>query len=109
MNGKKSISVITDRDEAMRNAISYLITEVRGMREGLVGYSCHNGLENNKWVMRMYNKWNRWAKIFFRDHFFVRVCSTQRCERLHRNLKGGLGCTMRLYDMFPRIDKTIVA
>lgn len=143
MNGKKPVSVITDGDEAMRNAISYLIPEARqrlcawhisknvcsnihdtdvqkdffhliyaGLRveeweEAWQYMVAMNGLENNKWVMGMYKKRNKWAEAFFRDNFFAGVCSTQRCERMHRNLKGGLGRTMRLYDVLPRIDKTI--
>ncbi|KAK9912722.1 hypothetical protein M0R45_036571 [Rubus argutus] len=66
-----------------------------------------NRLENNKWVTDMYNKRDRWAEAFFRDHFFGGICSTQRCEGIHRNLKEGIGRSMRLYEFLPRMEKTI--
>lgn len=143
MDGKKPISVITDGDEAMWNAVAYLIPD---SRQRLCAWHisknvCSNihdvaiqkdffhliyaglavqeweaawhymvamkGLENNTWLTDMYNKRNRWAETFFRDHFFAGVCSTQRCECMHRSLKGGLGHYMRLFEILPRIDKTI--
>jgi zinc finger SWIM domain-containing protein 3 len=143
MNGKKPISVITDGDEAMRNAVSYLIPDAKqrlcswhisknvcsnihnidvqkdffhliyaGLTVTEWEAAWHymvvmNSLENNKWVASMYNKRDKWAEAFFRDNFFAGICSTQRCERMHRNLKGGLGRTMRLCDVLPRVDKTI--
>lgn len=143
MNEKKPISVITDGDEAMRNAISCLIPDARqrlcswhisknvcsnihdvdvqkdffhliyaGLTIDEWEAAWHymvvmNGLENNKWVTSMYNKRDKWAEAFFRGDFFAGVCSTQRCERMHRNLKGGLGRTMRLYDVLPRVDNAI--
>lgn len=143
MNGKKPISVITDGDPAMRNAIASLIPEARhrlcswhiaknvcqnihdvdiqkdffhliyaGLTvdewESAWNYMVTmNGLVTNNWVIGMYNKRNMWAEAFFREHFFGGVSSTQRCEGMHRNLKGGLGRYMRLYEILPRVDKTI--
>lgn len=55
----------------------------------------------------MFNKRDKWADAFFRGDFFVGVCSTQQCELMHKNLKGGLGRTMRFYDVLPRVDNAI--
>lgn len=53
----------------------------------------------------MFNKRDKWAETFFRG--VVGVCSTQQCELMHKNLKGGLGRTMRLYDVLPHVDNAI--
>ncbi|KAL6202361.1 hypothetical protein ACLB2K_026069 [Fragaria x ananassa] len=66
-----------------------------------------NHLENNEWVTSMYNKRERWAEAFFRDHFFGGICSTQRCDQMHRNLGEGIDCYMKLYEVLPRMEKTI--
>ncbi|KAM5585607.1 protein FAR1-RELATED SEQUENCE 5 [Rosa sericea] len=66
-----------------------------------------NRLENNEWVTSMYNKRERWAEAFFRDHFFGGICSTQRCDRMHRNLEEGIDRYMKLYEVLPRMEKTI--
>ncbi|KAL6199362.1 hypothetical protein ACLB2K_029146 [Fragaria x ananassa] len=66
-----------------------------------------NHLENNEWVTSMYNKRERWAEAFFRDHFFGGICSTQRCDEMHRNLDEGIDCYMKLYEVLPRMEKTI--
>ncbi|XP_050387558.1 protein FAR-RED IMPAIRED RESPONSE 1-like [Argentina anserina] len=64
-----------------------------------------NQLENNSWVNSMYDRRQRWAEAFFRDQFFGGVCSTQRCERMHRNLRGGIGRYMRLFEVLPCMEK----
>ncbi|KAM5578706.1 protein FAR1-RELATED SEQUENCE 5-like, partial [Rosa sericea] len=143
MRGKKPISVLTDGDEALRNAVVNLIPEarhrlcawhiaknvVKNVRDVDVQRDfCHlifaglgvdewekswhymvtmNGLQDNKWVAAMYNKRERWAEAFFRNHFFGGMCTTQRCEAMHRNLKSGVGRYMRLCEVLPRMDKTI--
>lgn len=143
MKGKKPISVITDGDVAMWNAVTYLIPEARhrlcawhigrnvcqNVKDADIQKDfCHliyagltvdewdtawhymvamSGLENNTWVTGMYNKRERWAEAFFREHFFGGICSTQRCEGMHRNLKGGLGRYRKLYEVLPRMDRTI--
>ncbi|XP_040364040.1 protein FAR1-RELATED SEQUENCE 5-like [Rosa chinensis] len=143
MYGKKPVSVITDSDEAMRNAVTNLIPEARHrlcawhigrnvcqhlknpktqtdffhlIFAGLTVeqwesawqyFVAMNRLENNTWVAGMYNKRHRWGEAFFRDHFFAGICSTQRCEGMHKNLKGGIGRCMRLYEVLPRMEKTV--
>ncbi|KAK9931103.1 hypothetical protein M0R45_018398 [Rubus argutus] len=143
MYGKKPCSVVTDGDEAMRNAIFHLLPESRHRNctwhigknvvsnlkgaetqrefshlifagltieewEGRWQYFVSmNQLQNNKWVSSMYDKRDRWAEAFFRENFFGGICSTQRCEGMNRNLKVGIGRSMRLYEVMPRMEKTI--
>ncbi|KAL6127468.1 hypothetical protein ACLB2K_070833 [Fragaria x ananassa] len=143
MKKKKPISVITDGDDAMRNAVSNLIPEARHrlcawhigknvcqhlkdvdtqndlfhlIFAGLTipewelrwhYFVTMNGLENNQWVTSMYHKRERWAEAFFRDHFFGGICSTQRCEGMHRILKEGIGRYMRLFEILPHMEKII--
>ncbi|XP_062005564.1 protein FAR1-RELATED SEQUENCE 5-like [Rosa rugosa] len=143
MNGKRPISVITDGDEAMRNAVNRLVPEARHRlcawhiaknvvkNVGNVDVQrdfCHlifaglsvedwekswhymvalHGLQDNRWLSSMYSKRDRWAEAFFRSHFFGGICTTQRCEAMHRNIKTGVGKFMRLCEFLPRMDKTL--
>lgn len=66
-----------------------------------------HGLQNNTWMDGMYAKRELWAETFFRGHFFGAMCSTQRCEGMHKDLKEGLGRFSRLYEIMPRMDKTL--
>ncbi|XP_062016390.1 protein FAR1-RELATED SEQUENCE 5-like [Rosa rugosa] len=143
MGGNKPISVITDQDDAMRNAVVELIPDARyrlcgwHISKNVIGKIHHvnvqrdfmhliysglsvtewesywnyvvamAGLHDNPWVIGMYNKRERWAEAFFKEDFFAGVRSTQRCEQMHRNMKTGLGKYMRLYEVLPRLDKTM--
>lgn len=40
-------------------------------------------------------------------HCFGGICITQRCEGIHRNLKGEVGKHIRLYEVLPHMDKAI--
>ncbi|XP_050368420.1 protein FAR1-RELATED SEQUENCE 5-like [Argentina anserina] len=66
-----------------------------------------NCLEHNEWVTDMYHKRERWGEAFFRDHFFGAICSTQRCEEIHRNLEEGIDLYMNMYEVLPRVEKAI--
>lgn len=66
-----------------------------------------NQLENNKFVAGIYNKLDKWADAFFREKFCGGICSTQCCEEMNKNLKGAIGCNMRLYEIMSWMKKII--
>jgi zinc finger SWIM domain-containing protein 3 len=143
MKGKKPISVLTDGDGAMRNAIRDLMPEARhrlcawhigrNIGQNIKGEDAQKSLgkfifaslsedefeadwhsvvamhklENNLWLTTLYKNRHRWAQAFFRGHFFGGMCSTQRCEGIHSKFKKEIGRFTRLYEVVPRMDKTI--
>ncbi|XP_024195889.1 protein FAR1-RELATED SEQUENCE 5-like [Rosa chinensis] len=112
MDGKKPFSVITDQDDAMRNAIVEFILEARyrlcawHISKNVIGkihdvnvqrdfshliysglsvseWESHwnyvvsmAGLQDNLWVIGMFNKRERLAEAFFREDIFAGVRST---------------------------------
>ncbi|XP_024171890.1 protein FAR1-RELATED SEQUENCE 5-like [Rosa chinensis] len=66
-----------------------------------------HGLSDNVWVASLYNKRERWAEVFFREHFFGGMCSTQRVEGMHSKLKKQTGRYTRLCEVMPRMERTL--
>ncbi|KAJ1416113.1 hypothetical protein SESBI_17634 [Sesbania bispinosa] len=97
MKGKVPLSVITDGDLAMRNAIKRVFPNAHHRWERTV-IEC--GLEDNSWVREMYEKKRMWATCFIRGHFFAGVGTTSRCEGLHAQLgRWTMGVKENLYSL----------
>lgn len=64
-------------------------------------------IADNSWINMMYKKRERWAKAFNVGHFFGGMSSTQQCEGMHKNLMKGVGKFYKLYEVLPRVDKTV--
>ncbi|KAK9911827.1 hypothetical protein M0R45_035715 [Rubus argutus] len=64
-------------------------------------------LADNPWIQQMYRKRERWAETYFSGHFFGGMTSTQRCEGMNKNLKAGIGTYSKIYEILPRIERTL--
>ncbi|XP_040372470.1 protein FAR1-RELATED SEQUENCE 5 isoform X2 [Rosa chinensis] len=66
------------------------------------------GLHNRNWVKMMYDKREKWAEAFVSGHFFARMRSTQRCERMNRYVKDSLSFSgVKLIELIPQLDKAL--
>ncbi|RVW62430.1 Protein FAR1-related sequence 5 [Vitis vinifera] len=89
MMNKKLISVVTDRDKAMRKAIKKDFSSIfarcmfmRGNEEEFekVWHEmvANLGLNENRWVTEIYGKRKRWAEAYLCGNFFGGMRTTQR-------------------------------
>ncbi|XP_050378373.1 protein FAR1-RELATED SEQUENCE 5-like [Argentina anserina] len=111
MNDKKPISVVTDSDEAMRNDVLTVMPEAtHRLCAWHVGRNVKSHLKEEDTQKDFFHlifaglSIPEWEALW---EYFVAMNNTQRCEGMHRNLKTDLGSCMRLYELLPRLDKTI--
>lgn len=65
-------------------------------------------LHNSFWINMMYEKRDKWAQAFFRNHFMAGMRSTQRCEGMNRFIKDSIGSGMKLVEVVPRMDRALM-
>ncbi|KAM5551820.1 hypothetical protein ABKV19_026599 [Rosa sericea] len=65
-------------------------------------------LHNSFWINMMYEKRDKWAQAFFRNHFMAGMRSTQRCEGMNRFMKDSIGSGMKLVEVVPRMDRALM-
>ncbi|RHN81800.1 putative transcription factor FAR family [Medicago truncatula] len=136
MGGKLPVSVITDGDLSMRNAIRKVFPEahhrlcawhlirnatsniknlhfVSKFKDCLLGdvdvdvfqrkweeLVTEFGLEENPWMLEMYQKRKMWAAAHFRGKFFAGFRTTSRCEGLHSEFGKYVSALTNLHDFF---------
>lgn len=134
MDGKTPVSVITDGDAAMRNAIRRVfpnahhrlcawhlirnatsnvknpnfVSKFKQCMLGDVDIVEFNrlwdklvtdfGLEQNTWVLDLYQKRRMWATAYIRGNFFAGFRTTSRCEGLHSEFGKYVNCKNNLVD-----------
>ncbi|KAL4377675.1 hypothetical protein GQ457_02G036430 [Hibiscus cannabinus] len=86
-DGYKTLTVITDRDKAMANAISKAWKEL----------VCKHDCQDKKWAKDLYEDKEKWAEAYMQGDFYASMRSTQRCESMHRTLKSLLDRKVMLY------------
>ncbi|KAL6188272.1 hypothetical protein ACLB2K_039665 [Fragaria x ananassa] len=84
--------------------ISMSVTEWEAEWHSLVA---KHGLVDNVWVKDLFNRRERWAEAFFRDHFYGGMCSTQRVEGMHSKLKPDLDRYTMISKMMPRMERSV--
>jgi hypothetical protein len=134
MGGKLPVSVITDGDLAMRNAIRRVFPDahhrlcawhlirnatsnikitkfVSKFKHCMLGdfdvdeFDCkwealvsEFGLEENLWILEMYEKRKMWATAHIRGKFFAGFRTTSRCEGLHSEFRKYVSVLSNLLD-----------
>ncbi|KAL4278814.1 hypothetical protein GQ457_03G033600 [Hibiscus cannabinus] len=95
-DGYKPLTVITDRDKAMANAISKAWKEL----------VCKHDCQDKKRAKDLYEDKEKWAEAYMQGDFYAvknfnfscaPMRSTQRCESMHRTLKSLLDRKVMLY------------
>ncbi|XP_061999348.1 protein FAR-RED ELONGATED HYPOCOTYL 3-like [Rosa rugosa] len=65
-------------------------------------------LHNSFLINMMYEKRDKWAQSFFRNHFMARMRSTQRCEGMNRFIKDSIRSGMKLLEVVLRMDRALM-
>ncbi|XP_024171478.1 protein FAR1-RELATED SEQUENCE 5-like [Rosa chinensis] len=65
-------------------------------------------LHNIFWINMMYEKQDKWAQAYFRNHFMAGMRSMQRCEGMNRFIKDSIGSGMKLVEVIPRMDRALM-
>ncbi|KAK3188081.1 hypothetical protein Dsin_027642 [Dipteronia sinensis] len=112
------LSIMTDKDEAMRQAIDEKSSAFRSFIFDLSDKDKfdeywkemikQHGLEDNVWVNMMYVKRHRWAETYSKGHFFARMRNTKRSKSMNSYMKEHVCSREKLFDLFPQIDRALM-
>ncbi|KAL6128920.1 hypothetical protein ACLB2K_072273 [Fragaria x ananassa] len=83
---------------------SYTIDEWEGVWGDIVA---KHGLEEDPWIIALYEKSDRRAEAFFRGNFCAGMCNTQICEGINGNIKTRVSRHTWLDEFLPRFHSGV--
>ncbi|KAL7212173.1 hypothetical protein ACSBR2_014946 [Camellia fascicularis] len=116
MDGQRPISVVTDGDRAMHQAIERVIPNFRHrLCSRLLEKNASTNarmvkqykLENNNWVLEIHRKRDKWAEAYLRGHMFAGMRSTQCFEGMNAYFNMFLEQKVRLYEFVAQYDRAL--
>ncbi|XP_028056985.1 protein FAR1-RELATED SEQUENCE 5-like [Camellia sinensis] len=110
MGNKAPVSVLTDRDKAMREAIRRCMDmemDETKFEHGWMTMVENFGLQTNSWVLETYEKRHMWAEAYMRGHFFAGMKSTQRSESMNAYFNPFLQHKLKLYKFVRHYDRAL--
>ncbi|CAL5328636.1 unnamed protein product [Camellia sinensis] len=124
MDNKRPVSVLTDGDMAMREAIQKVFSSAKHrlwtfkhlmdldanevvFEEAWSKMVRKYGLQNNKWVSDTYNNKGMWAQSYLRGHFFAGMKSSQRCEGMYAFFNERLKRKLKLFEFVRCFDMAL--
>ena len=66
------------------------------------------GLNGNRWVTKIYAKYERWVEAYLRENFFGWMRSTQICESMNAYINRFFKIGLWLYEFVQQFDRAIM-
>ncbi|KAM6596036.1 hypothetical protein CsatA_006560 [Cannabis sativa] len=112
MSGKKPKTILTDQDAAMTEALEfsnciYDYDEESEFFEAWNKILTKYGLEDNKWLKKMYNLREKWALVYGGETFCADMTTTQRSESMNNTIKGYVSYKHDLLQFFENFERLL--
>ncbi|XP_060973319.1 protein FAR1-RELATED SEQUENCE 5-like isoform X2 [Cannabis sativa] len=109
-NAAKNLSTVFERFREFSKEFSNCIYDYDEESEFIEAWNkmlAKYGLEDNKWLKKMYNLREKWALVYGRETFCADMTTTQRSESMNNAIKGYVSYKHNLLRFFENFERLL--